>query len=107
MTASLEPLWKPLLNLRQAAIDCVLQKVSFQNLQVTANPIPAEIEQNQSFALLLGRCFVGMLVLLAVSWWIPSMLYIATTLLIGFGIWWFVLNHYYGLQPEIDRRERP
>ena len=55
LTASLEPLWKPLLNLRQAAIDCVLQKVSFQNLQVTANPIPAEIEQNQSFALLLGR----------------------------------------------------
>jgi DNA-binding helix-hairpin-helix protein with protein kinase domain len=106
LNASLDPLWKPLLDLRQAAIDCVLQKVSFQNLHVTANPIPAEIEQNQSFALLLGRCFLGIVALLAVSWWIPPMLYIATVLSIGFGIWWFVLNRYYGLQPEIDRRER-
>lgn len=106
LTASTDHLWMPLLELRKAAMSCALQKVSFQTLPVTPNPLSSQIEQNQSFATLLGRCFLGAFLLLAGAWWSTPLLYFATVLTIGFGLWWFVLNHYYGLRPEITRRQR-
>lgn len=106
LTAGVDHLWKPLLDLRQATQNCVLRKVSFQNLPITPNPVAVEIEQNQSFATLLGRCFAGAVILLAGGWWSTPLLYFATVLSIGFGVWWFVMNRYYGVRPEIARRER-
>lgn len=106
LTASLEATWKPLQALRDTANACVLKKVSFNNIPIESHPLPPEIEQNQAFATLLRHCFLATLAALGLSWWIPWLQPIAAVLAVGFGIWWFVLTRYFGVQPEIDRRNK-
>lgn len=105
LTASLEVLWRPLEELRHTAKNCVLDKVSFANLQVTPTPIPEAVEQNHAFAQLVGRVALTSLLLIALSWWNSALLAILITFSVGFGLWWLVLSRVYGLRTEQQRRE--
>ncbi|MBS0202441.1 MAG: hypothetical protein JSS49_06030 [Planctomycetes bacterium] len=105
LTASLDPLWQPLLVLSRQMNACILEKVSFTKWDVTPTPIPDQIEQNQAFARLIRLVAIGSALLLTLTWSIPALLAISSILTIGFGLWWLILIQFYGMGTESRRRE--
>lgn len=106
LSADIHHLWQPIVEIRQHAKECVIEKVSFAKLPIQHNPIPERIVQNQAFSQLLGWVWLGATGLLLTTWWNPFLLMTSSAMVAGFGIWRLVLIWFYGLGTEISRRER-